>query len=110
MKRRKQGSWCCAVVAGWGWRRKRSCLKIHKWASTVFALLGVWLELGQIFKILWQSGSILSGSELGQHMQPAEARLPDHFKAVWSWLERKVERLSYSPCRVPFPWVSSLPD
>ena len=82
--------------SGWKWRRQgfiivlllqvrnNRHLQINKWASIVFILMGFLPTTGKIFKIIGRNWN-----EFGKRMLSVEARLPDHFKAVWSCLQRQ---------------------
>ena len=82
--------------SGWKWGRQgfiivlllqvrnNRHLQINKWASTVFILWGFLPTTGKIFKIIGRNWN-----EFGRCMPSVEARLPDHFKALWSCLQRQ---------------------
>ena len=78
--------------SGWKWGRQGFIivllqvrnsrhLKINKWASIVFTLLGFLPATGKTFKTIGRNWN-----EFGKHMPSVEARLPDHLEAVWSCL------------------------
>ena len=79
--------------SGWKWGRQGFIivlllqvrnsrhLKINKWASIVFTLLGFLPTTGKTFQMIGRNWN-----EFGKHMPSVEARLPDHLEAVRSCL------------------------